>query len=357
MLTGQGSRLQFPPVSWRVIHILESLEPSAGSIAICVAGLVRALREADIDSEAIDDADCLGEAIRGANLLHIHGWGYELAERAAKAACRQGKPYVVSPLGLLTPGLHNRKSLGRKLRSILTRRTLIRRAAAMGALNTEDERRMLAANVHKNVRLLPYGLFFDECRDGGGTRPSTKEASAPGRTLLMLGPIDPVYGCVALLKALAELGPEADGWSVVLAGREVGIWRKMLEAAVRRKGGEDRVQFAGADSLTEQREWLARATLLVAPGLHVQPAVSIMLAIAAGVPAIASTFCVPPGFESVLRVCGASRAELRETLRATMMLTGEERRGSAIRAFAAAKAALDWSVLAPKYAQLYREIA
>ncbi|MDO8631761.1 MAG: glycosyltransferase, partial [Phycisphaerales bacterium] len=177
------------------------------------------------------------------------------------------------------------------------------------------------------------------------------------RTLLMLGPIDPVHGCVALLKALAELGPDADGWKVVLAGRDSANWRRMLEAAIYRKGGGDRVQFENADSPAEQRALLARASFLVAPSLHVRPAVSIMQAIAADVPAIASTFSAPPGLENVLRVCGPSRAELREELRAAMRLTDEQRRGTTSVVLAAAKASLDWSILAPKYAQLYREIA
>jgi glycosyltransferase involved in cell wall biosynthesis len=344
-------------VSWRVVHIVESLQPSAGSIAICVEGLLRALREAGVDSEAIDAAGGLDEAIRGANLLHVHGWGYELAGRAARTARKFGKPYVLSPLGSLTPGPHNRKGLGDKLRLFFGERSLVRGAAALAALNTEDDRRLRAANVHPNIRLLPYGLFFDGCGSGGGAKIADSAAATSARTLLLLGPIDPVYGCVALLKAFAELGSDADGWNVVLAGCDAGNWRKMLEAAVLRKGGEDRVRFADAKTPDEQRGWLSRASLLVAPSLHVRPAVSIMQAIAADVPAIASTFSAPPGLENVLRVCGPSRAELREELRAAMTLTDEQRRGTTSSVLTAAKASLDWSILAPKYAQLYSEIA
>lgn len=344
-------------MSLRAVQVVESLEPAAGSIAICVEGLVRALREAGVDSDAIDAACRLDEAIRSTNLVHVHGWGYELAERAARTARKLGKPYVLSPLGALTPGPHNQKGFGEKLRSFFGERSLVRGAAALAALNIEDDRRLRASDVHSNIRLLPYGLFFDGCGSGGCAKIADSAAATSPRTLLMLGPIDPVYGCVALLKAFAELGPDADGWNVVLAGRDDGNWRKMLEAAIQRKGGGDRVRFADAKTPDEQRDLLSRASLLIAPSLHVRPAVSIMQAIASGVPAIASTFSAPPGLESVLRVCGPSRAELREALRTAMTLTDEQRRATTGPALAAAGASLDWSILAPKYAQLYREIA
>ncbi len=118
----------------------------------------------------------------------------------------------------------------------------------------------------------------------------------------MLGPIDPIEGIVPLLKAFAEIGTASDGWNIALVGREVGEWRKMLEAAIRRKGGEDRVQFASAMDLDAQRLWLSRASILAAPSLQIRCPISLLQAAAAGVPVIASRFLAPRTWEPCVRV-------------------------------------------------------
>ncbi len=345
-------------VTVRSLHIVESRQPFAGSIAICVEGLAHALTDLGLDASIVDSASRWEDEVRNAGVIHIHGWGYELAKRVAKMARRLRRTYVISPLGALTPGPHNRRSLADRIRALFGERSLIQGAAALGALNVEDERMLRAANVHPRIRLLPYGLYSGEHESGVGAVASrSPEPDGTARHLLLLGPIDPVYGCVALLKAFAELGADGDGWNVVLAGRDSGNWRRMLEAAVRRKGGEDRVQFEDADSPARQRDLLGRASVVVAPSLHFGPGVSIMQAIRAGIPVVASTACVPPGLNGAVRVCGPSRAALREMLRKTLTLSDEQLRAATAPARENAKALLDWSKLVSTYTDLYCEIA
>ena len=86
-----------------------------------------------------------------------------------------------------------------------------------------------------------------------------------------------------LLKAFAEIMSEAAGWTIVIAGPEKGDWRKMLEAAVRRKGANEQVRLTSAPDVAAQRAWLDRADVLASPALHVRCPVSIMQAVAAGV--------------------------------------------------------------------------
>jgi glycosyltransferase involved in cell wall biosynthesis len=170
----------------------------------------------------------------------------------------------------------------------------------------------------------------------------------------MLGPIHPIEGFVPLLKAFAEVGKEADDWCVVLAGKETGEWRKILEASVRRKGESDRVMIVPAPDVATQRAWLARASALASPSLHVRCPVSVMQGVAAGIPVLASRNVVPPGSEGVVQVCGTSRDALREGLRRLFALSDAQRAELRTRSRDFASATFDWSVVADAYVQLYR---
>jgi glycosyltransferase involved in cell wall biosynthesis len=230
-----------------------------------------------------------------------------------------------------------------------SRHRALRAAAAVTALN-EHERQSLS-RVCENVALLSYGLSFDDFR----VDPRPSEADRE-RWIVMLDSMHPRGGCVALLKALTEIGPDADGWNVALVGGSGGPWRRMLEPAVRRKGGEARVRFDTADSLDAQRGWLARASLVAAPSLEVTFPLSVMQGLAAGVPVLASNLAAPPGLNGSICVCDPTREAIRQSLRSFLTRSQEECRAAGRTAVGAARAALDWSSVAPHWANLYREL-
>ncbi len=336
-----------------VLHIVESADPDAGSIAVCLRGLHNALAARGLQSVSIAPPAEASQALDSAGVVHIHGWGYEFARQMAVAARQARKPYVLSPHGALTHGPYNRRTWRDRLRFLWRTRRLVRGAAWATALNALEEQDLHARRIHPHIHVLPYGLDFGEYH---GYPTAVGTVSATDRCLLVLGPLHPRGGCVALLKAVAEIGPDANGWNIVVAGKDSGEWRKMLEAAVRRKKGEDRVVFTEAPTVAAQLARLAGASVLVAPDLHIGLPVSIMQAVAMGVPVIASTCVAPPGLDGAIRVCGPHREELRETLRSVLKLSDESRRAMGERARIVGRAAFDWSVLADQYAQLYRDM-
>ena len=348
------------------LHVLESMNPDAGSVAVCLGGLHEALASRGMQSKAVASPAELTRALEGVNIVHIHGWGYESAHRIAAYAMKAAKPYIISPHGSLTFGPYNKPTWRGRLRYAWRTRRLVRGAACVTAINPQEEHDLQSRRIHPRIRQLPYGLSFNEYAGlayplaptlkgvgavaGGGVRENEN------RCLLMLGPLHPRGGCVALLKAIAEVGPDANGWNVVLAGKDSGEWRKMLESAVRRKKGDDRVTFAEASTVAEQRALLANASLLVSPGLHIGLPVSIMQAVARGIPIIASTCTAPPGLDDAIQVCEPRREALREALRSVLRLPDEARRAMGEKARSVGRSVFDWSVLGDQYAQLYRSM-
>lgn len=301
----------------------------------------------------IDNPNDWDSTIKESQIVHVHGWNYPLALQAARSARKTAKPYILSPLGQLTPGPYLRKGFALRLREYFVKRPLLRSAAVVTAMNDAELSSLREQRVHPMLRLLPYGTEFHSPKVDAISSMAENRQESARQSVLMLDPLEPQYGCVVLLKAFAELGASADGWTITLAGPDRGHWREKLEAAVRRKGGEDRVVFEFADSTETQMQMLRSATALVTPSLHVSPAVSIMRAVEARVPVIATRFVAPPGLNGAIRTCEPSRVELREALRSVMDMSALQRRTMADAAREKAREVLDWSVLGPQYAAMY----
>jgi glycosyltransferase involved in cell wall biosynthesis len=288
-----------------------------------------------------------------AEFVHIHGCGGPGAALFAKAARRQGKPYVLAPLGAFSTSSPTRRSLTQRLFGARSDKAMLRSAARVHALNKLEAAELAGLVPADRIEILPYGV---DCALEDGRTSIPTATGEPHDSLLMLGAIEPTEGAAIVLKAIAEVGPVADGWHVVIAGPIHGKYRAMLEASINRKGGEGRVRFASGSDTGEQRDRLAGASLLVAAGLRIRPPVSIMLAVSAGVPVLATDCLAPDELVEHLFVCRPGRAELRTRLREVLELDRKKRSERATGAIECLRARLDWRVLAERYADCYRKV-
>ncbi len=357
----------------RVLHVVESLKPEAGSVAISLRDLFPVLREHDVASTVatldpdvgapldgaevhIFDRATAGRLVEGVDVVHVHTWRCDLARALAHAAWRARKPYAISPHGLLGRGPYQRVGWREQLRNWLDAAALIRRAHVVTAVNDQELSGLRHQRVHRDCRLLPYGITV-AAYESPACDPVELPAAPDGRCLLLLGPIHPIEGCVPVLKAFGEIGQDADGWHIVMAGPTVGDWRDKLEAAVRRKGATDRVLFTGAEDVATQRAWLSRASVVATTSLQVRIPVSTMQAVAAGVPVIASAPGTAPGLEKVVHLCTPNRENLRNALQALFRLSDDERTQLGDRAREVGRSLFDWPALVGQYVELYRNLA
>ncbi len=356
-------------MSQRVLHVVASLVPQAGSLGVVLPGLFRALTaEGWEPSAAVLDGCCdvkaecpvragdkaeVHELVRQAELVHLHGCAEPGAALFAKAARRQGKPYVLAPLGAFSTSSPTRRSLTQRLFGARSDKAMLRSSGRVQAINKLEAAELAGLVPTERIEIMPYGV---DCALETGPTSIPNATGDPHDSLLMLGPIEPTEGAVVVLKAIAEVGPVAEGWHVVIAGPNRSNYRAMLEAGIHRKGGEGRVRFASASDTDEQRDRLAGASLLVAAGLRIRPPVSIMLAVSAGVPVLATDCVAPDELVEHLFVCRPSRAELRTRLREVLELDQKKRSERATGAIECLRARLDWRVLAPRYADFYRKV-
>lgn len=366
----------------RIIQFVESLDSQAGSLEYLLRGLFEALRARNVETPVVRLSDAAAATggleagngaprsaidaipferatatrlVQNADLVHVHGWSHRNARDIAAVARATGTPYVISPCGAFSGEPYAEQGWIAKLRSRLFERSAVRTAAAVTAVNDEEERELRDRDLNDNITPLPYGLTFGDY-EGSAALAQEGRAAPQGRCLLLLGPIHPAEGCVPLFKALAEIGSDTQGWKLVLAGPATGEWRQMLEAAVERKDWAERITFAPAPDLPALRAWLAGASILASPSLRIHGPVSILQAIASGVPVLASTCVAPPGLEHVIRVCAPRREAFKPALATLLELSDQKRADLAREARELGRSLFDWSVLADRYLDFYKKL-
>lgn len=328
--------------------------PDGPAVAAALGGLAAALRPLGVEARTIirTGQRAAGEDLSAGDsaVMHLFGMPPD-TDRLLQRAVQGGVACVVSPLGEATIGPYRRPVLVDRLARWLRGLPVTRLAAAVAGCTSAEEAALRAQRVHRRVELLPLGVAESDF-----AAPPAARGSA-GRTLLVLRPLHPIDGPLALLKALADLGPAADGWQIVFGGPAVGDWRLQLEAGVRRKGAADRVRFEPSDDPATHRRLLGQASLVVSPSLHHRGDTSVAMAVAAGVPVVTTSFTAPPLPDGAIRVCSPRREDLATALHDLLTASQAEliRQGGAARE--TARKSLDWSVVAPRYAALYEDLA
>lgn len=189
----------------------------------------------------------------------------------------------------------------------------------------------------KKIHVLPWGNWNPD--ESGDPEPLRREfgVAADARVLLTLSRISPEKGQDLLLEALEDWNPEYPVWLFICGDAAFMQGQRFLarlrERAARLK--HIRVVFPGYVTSERKRAFFSLADLYVFPSRHESYGLTLMEALAAGVPAV----CLDTsGARSVMRPeFGAlvPRVDLREAIAKLLAdEQGRERMGAAAREFA-----------------------
>lgn len=300
----------------KILHVVPTYLPARryGGPIVAVHGLCRSLaargHEVDVfttnvDGEGVSDVPldefvpCDGVRVRyfpsafprlywsprmrtalasaaGYDIVHIHAVYLWPGVAAAKAARRAGRPYVISPRGMLVPELIREKS---RMVKTLWLRTMERPGFAgacaihfTSSLEWEDARRVglpIPAGF-----VIPNGVEIEP-------RPDVPRDE---RTLLYLGRVNWKKRLDAIITAL----PALPGARLVIAGNDEERLTPRLVELARRLGVGQRVEFTGPVHGRAKQELLARATLFVLPSASENFGNAVLEALAMETPAVLS---------------------------------------------------------------------
>jgi glycosyltransferase involved in cell wall biosynthesis len=224
--------------------------------------------------------------VREFDVVHIHAVLSHASLSAASACRTQRVPYVLRPLGTLAPWSLRQKAIRKRVMLALGARRAILAAGALHCTSDEERRGIERAFPGANAVVIPLGIdsvFFDE------TPVSWPERNSD-RYVLALSRIHPKKNLEALIEAfLAVTAGQHEPWRLVIAGDGEAQYVEGLRQLARQKGGDGRVTFPGWVDGLKKRALIQKASLFALASFHENFGVSVLEALASGVPAILSS--------------------------------------------------------------------
>ena len=214
-----------------------------------------------------------------ADLLHLHGlWKYPAV--AVNRWFRQtGRPYVISPHGMLEPWAL-RQSRGRKcLAGWLYQEACLRRAACLRATSRMEYDNIRRAGYSNPVAVIPNGVELPKELP----RRPTSRAGERWRALF-LSRIHPKKGLLDLVHAWNRLRPP--GWELVVVGPDEAGHLAEVRAAAGAAGPAGSIVFAGEAWGEARLRFYADSELFVLHSYSENFGLVIAEALSCGVPVL-----------------------------------------------------------------------
>jgi glycosyltransferase involved in cell wall biosynthesis len=225
-------------------------------------------------------------------LAHLHGVWDPLLYAVARAARAIGRPYVVTPHGMLDPWSLAQKRWKKRLAFALGWRAMLDRAAALHLLNADEKGLIVDLGIRAPGVVIPNGIDpaeFDPPPDPVVFR---RRLTALGDHpyVLFLGRLHYKKGLDYLADAFRIVAERDPVVHLVVAGPDDGA-RSDFERRVAAAGLADRVHVPGAVYGPEKLSAVAGAACFCLPSRQEGFSVAILEALACGTPAIVSDAC------------------------------------------------------------------
>jgi glycosyltransferase involved in cell wall biosynthesis len=374
----------------RVLHVISGIDPENGGPSIALHGLAVAQRRMGIDvtvtatfqrasvvsvaeqwreaglrveligpasgalSRHADIAPRLAQLVREADVVHIHALWEEIQHQAARAAEREGVPYLVRPCGLLYPRSLAKGWLKKKLYVALRLRRTLDRAAAIH-FTTDDERHGAAIPIKARAIVEPNGLDLGEFDPlpPPGSFSRLHPQLAGRRFVLFLGRVHPEKGLELLIPAMAKL--DHKDVALVVAGPDNAGALPRFGRLAEQEGVRDRVLFVGMLDRPTRVAALRDAALLSLPSFHENFGISVIEALAAGTPVVVSDHVGLHHLIAQERLGGVVPLDAAALASALDRWLGDEplRASAADRGRAVVSERFDWNRVAARWAEHY----
>ncbi len=316
------------PARLKTLHVSLRLGFQGGGVAAYVHGLVSHLTPGDVESTLfstdIDPVDHQPREPRGwpemtyspklwgrlpglveaADVVHLHGLRTLLGWRTRVLAQRIGRPLVVSPHGQLHPWLLAKNRWRKRLIDRLWLRRTLSSASLLLAMSQGEADDIRAVVPDARIAHVPIGIdAADYTGEPDRAGFEAEHADLRGRRwLVYCSTISPRKGLGMLIEAWAQVWRAHPDWRLLIAGRDISGYGDQLQAEARANGVESSVIFLGEVDEPRKRALVASADLTILPTFSEAFGISVLEAMASGVPMLTTTGAPWP--EVVTHDCG-----------------------------------------------------
>jgi glycosyltransferase involved in cell wall biosynthesis len=262
------------------------------------------------------------ELVGDADVLHGHGLYVGTNFVFGREARRQSKPLVYHTHGFFEPWILNRSVWKKKLVHWTFENANFKSVRLWRALTAKEAGQIRAQGIKAPIVIIPNGLNLQDYPRPAEplpviASPLIAKLTKTGLRLLFLGRIHPKKGLDLLLRAWAALRPDRKDWQLVIAGPDENSYLQEISDLVRNLELMEEVCFTGPVTGSIKNELLHSADLFVLPSYSEGFPMSLLEAMACGVPVMATRACNFPditasgaGWE-----CDAELSSLTKTLR------------------------------------------
>lgn len=252
------------------------------------------------------------------DLLHAHGiWMYPSIASLGWAR-RQGRPYIVSPHGMLDCWALRNSAWKKRIAGRLYERRHLAGAACLHALTVAEAKSIRAYGLQNPICVIPNGVDMP-AGPAPAPPPWNETVGSEARVLLYLGRLHSKKGIGALLLAwsLMRSHPAASSWRLVIAGWDDRGHLEQLRRLCPQLGIMDTVAFAGPQFGADKASSYARASAFVLPSQSEGLPVAVLEAWAHGLPVLMTPQCnLPEGFaaRAAIPIAAPGVPEIRAAL-------------------------------------------
>jgi len=231
--------------------------------------------------------------VRDCDVTHGHGLYVGPNLIFGREARRQRKALVYHVHGMFEPYILKRSRWKKRLVQWMFEDRNIRDVRFWRALTSTEADQIAATGARQPIAVIPNGLdVADFTRPADLDRPIqtplVERLSKRFRRLLFLGRIHPKKGLMLLLPAWVKVRSRAADWELVIAGPDEGGHLQEVRARAAELGIGDRVIFTGLTQGEEKVRLLHTADLFVLPSFSEGLPMSVLEALACGVPVVAT---------------------------------------------------------------------
>jgi poly(glycerol-phosphate) alpha-glucosyltransferase len=215
------------------------------------------------------------------------------------AWAREGKPYLISPHGMLDPWAVANSAAKKRLVRLLYEDRHLRGAGCIHALCTAEAEAIRNFGLTNPICVIPNGVGVPTA----APRPPAPWAEKVGhgaRVLLFLGRLHPKKNVHGLIAALARVKANCGlgNWQAVIAGWDQAGYGTQLTALVRKLALDAEVVFLGPVHGEKKDAALRNASAFVLPSFSEGLPMAVLEAWAYGLPVAMTPACnLPVGFE------------------------------------------------------------
>lgn len=215
-------------------------------------------------------------------ILHAHGLWTLPNLYPGWASWQSGRPYLVSPRGMLGPAALQFSRWQKQAVWHLAQKRVVQRATCLHATSRQECEEFRSLGLTNPVAIIPNGVDLPEAAEVTAAKARRSPAR---RTLLHLGRIHPKKGIDRLVEAWSVLEPDFPDWDLRIVGPSEGGHAEAL--AVRAQAlGLSRVTFEGSVFGPRKDAAYQEADLFVLPTLNENFGMVVAEALANGTPVI-----------------------------------------------------------------------